>query len=67
MNIWYICMYTYIPICIQREIQHDLPKDEKYIYMFPEWVNCVLSKHKTGLNFLGTLNCDMGKVWMSEN
>ena len=26
-----------------------------------------LSKHKTGLNFLGTLNCDMGKVWMSEN
>ena len=29
-------MYIYIPICIQREIQHDSPKDEKYIYMFAE-------------------------------
>ena len=59
-------MYIYIPICIQREIQHDSPTDEKYTYMFAEWVNCVLSKHKTGLNFLGPLNCRMGKVQMSE-
>ena len=62
-----MCIYTHththIFLFVFRERYNMVYEKMKNIFIC---LLSVLSKHKTGHNFLGLLNCGMGKVQMSE-